>query len=182
MNAHKRFKPNSTVLEQLPNELFIEIFTYLTNVDVVYSFSQLNIRLQDLILSYCHTFDFKSINKAKLDLVIQHHNPQRWRSLRLSNDDETPGQIDYFCRFYPLDQHVSQLKAISLIDVKPHNDTLLFSQLRSFVNLISLTIKSARGFCLSPLYLPSLKHLVLTSCINNKWIKVNKIEMISLLL
>jgi len=178
MNVHKRFKPLTTVLEQLPNELFIEIFSYLTGVDIVYSFSQLNTRLKQLILNYCHTFDFKSVNKTKFDLVIRQHNPQHWRSLRLSNDDETPGQIEYFSRLYPLDQHVFQLESISFINVKANNDNIFLSQLQSFVNLVSLTIKSVCGNYLSPINLPFLKHLVVTSCMNGDWIMVRKYKFI----
>ena len=164
MNPEKRFKAASTVLEQLPNELFVEIFAYLSGADVVYSFSQLNIRIKNLILNYCHTFDFQSVHKTKFDLVIQQHNPRHWHSLRLSNDDETPGQIEYFLRLHPLNQRVSQLKSIAFADVNPINGNVLLSQLPSLVNLVSLTIKSVCGECLSSLSLPSLKRLVLTSC------------------
>src|SRR5205085_8080945 len=92
----KRCKRESTLLECLPNELFLEIFNYLSNVDIVYAFSQLNNRFQYLILNYCKTFDFKSISKAKFKLVIREHNTQQWRSLRLSDDDYTPRQIILF--------------------------------------------------------------------------------------
>jgi hypothetical protein len=174
MNLHKHFKPTSALLEQLPNELFMEMFAYLTDVDVVYSFSQLNTRFQSLIRNYCHIFDFKSITKSKIDFIIQQHNPKYWQSLRLSNDDETPGQIETFSRLYPLDQHPFQLKSISLINVQPDKSNVIFSQIRSFVHLVSLTIKSVCGKCLSPMNLPSLKHLVVSSCIYDDWMMVRK--------
>ncbi|CAF4380775.1 unnamed protein product, partial [Adineta steineri] len=94
----KRFKHQSTIFERLPNELHIEIFSYLLHVDIVYAFSQLNNRFQNLILNHCHTFDFKSINSTKFKCIIRQHQPERWRYLRLSNETETPGQIIYFFR------------------------------------------------------------------------------------
>jgi hypothetical protein len=42
------------------------------------------------------------------------------------------------------------------------------------INLVSLTLKSVCGTCLSPMNLPLLKHLVVTSCIYGDWIMVNK--------
>ena len=172
MSVFKRFKPSSMNIEQLPNELFIEIFSYLTNVDVIYGFSLLNNRFQQLTRSVCKILDFKSVDKTKFDWVIQQHSPEYWGSLRLSTDDETPGQIEYFSQFYPFDQYVSQLKSVTLIGVQPNHDYKLFSQLQSLTNLSSLTIQSICGLDFSALNLPLLKHLVITSCINSNSIIV----------
>ncbi|CAF4979600.1 unnamed protein product, partial [Rotaria sp. Silwood1] len=90
----------------LPNELFLEVFEYLNGVDIIYAFSQLNNRFQHLLINYVHTFDFTSITKAKFDYVTQHHDIHRWKSLRLSEDEQTPGQIRLFAQLFPFSQYI----------------------------------------------------------------------------
>ena len=120
----KHLRRNSTLLERLPNELFLEIFNYLANVDVVYAFSQLNNRFHSLILYYCHTFDFKSVSKAKFKFVIAKHNTQQWRALRLSDDDDTPGQISLFSQLYPFAQYVSSIECLVFREYETKNCTV----------------------------------------------------------
>ncbi|CAF0865006.1 unnamed protein product [Adineta steineri] len=173
----KRFKHQSTIFERLPNELHIEIFSYLLHVDIVYAFSQLNNRFQNLILNHCHTFDFKSINSTKFKCIIRQHQPERWRYLRLSNETETPGQIIYFFRQSPFKTCLSQLKNLSLTNMKPIDAQELIPQLKTFTYLVSLTIGNICGKTISSLELPSLKYLVLTSCKITKWMKnFNQLE------
>jgi hypothetical protein len=139
-------------------------------------------------------FDFKSISKAKFDLVLQQHDRLRWKSLQLSNDDDTPGQIEYFIENYPLIKHFSQLQSLSILKLKssdrlkilidhfislaistskpPYTYEILVDQLRSLTNLQSLTIESICGTAMTNLNFPKLKRLVLSSCRNTKWIMV----------
>ncbi len=169
----KRFKRHSTLLERLPNELFIEIFGYLSGVNVVYAFSQLNHRFQCLILNYCHTFDFKSVSKAKFELVLRQHDTQQWQSLRLSADDYTPEQITLFSQRFPFAKHVPQLKTLSLINMKLKHGKIIIPQLKIFTQLVSLTIGSICGKNISMLELPSLKYLVVNACKHSQWLLVS---------
>ncbi len=58
----KRLKQTPlALLEHLPNEIFISIFSYLNDVDSIFAFSNLNNRFQCLLFEYCQFFDFKSI-------------------------------------------------------------------------------------------------------------------------
>jgi hypothetical protein len=172
--ARKRFKRDATSIEYLPNELFVEIFGYLTDVDAVCAFSRLNKRFQCLTLEYCYTFDFKSVSKAKFDYVIRQHDIYRWRSLRLSDDDNTPGQVTYFCRLFTFTEHIAQLKELSIINMKPSTALIFLPQLTSFTHLVSLSIGSLCGNSIPFLELPSLKHLVINSCMHSKWMKVGR--------
>ncbi|CAF3896529.1 unnamed protein product, partial [Rotaria sp. Silwood1] len=81
-----------TLFENFPNELFIEILSYLIATDAVIAFSNLNHCFQCLIFEFCQSFDFTSINKNKFDIIFQGHNTNRWHSLKLSDDNNTPGQ------------------------------------------------------------------------------------------
>lgn len=104
--------------EQLPNELLIEIFHYLNGVDTIYAFSQLNTRFQCLIYTYVKIIDFKSVNKAKFDFVVKQHDVHQWRSLSLSDNVKTPGQIKYFQKLFSSSECISQLQSLSILNMK----------------------------------------------------------------
>ncbi|UJR19202.1 hypothetical protein I4U23_022332 [Adineta vaga] len=53
----------SVFLEDLANELFAEIFSYLNEIDVLNSFSCLNNRFQRLTIENCLFSDLQSIRK-----------------------------------------------------------------------------------------------------------------------
>lgn len=168
----KRFKRDITLIERLPNELILDVCSYLTGVDAVCAFSRLNQRFLSLTRDYCNTFDFKSISKAKFDYVIQQNNTYRWQSLRLSDDDNTPSQVKYFCDLFPFDKHILQLKVLSIINMKPNTASIFSSQLTSFTNLVSLSIGFICGNSIPFLQLTSLKHVVINSCMHTKWMTV----------
>ncbi len=170
----KRFKRDVTLIEYLPNELFLEVFNYLTDVDAVCAFSRLNTRFQSLTLDYCYTLDFQSVSKAKFDYVIRQHDIHRWRSLRLSDDDKTPGQVTHFCRLFSFAKHISQLQTLSLIHIKSSTALIFLPQLTSFTHLVSLSLGSVCGNSIRNLELPSLKHLVINSCMHSKWMTVRR--------
>ncbi|UJR16639.1 hypothetical protein I4U23_003539 [Adineta vaga] len=167
---------SSTSLEYLPNEIFISIFSYLSGVDTVLAFSNLNSRFYSLSNQYCYFFDFKSISKTKLDFILtQQRNKQFWKSLQLSNnEDETPGQIEYFCQLYSLSNICPQLESLSLLNIEQihNNEELLTQLLLSSSNLQSLTIEPICATVLSNINLSQLKRLVIHSCKNIGWMKV----------
>lgn len=87
--------------ESLANELFLEVFKYLSTSHIYHAFHGLNIRLDELILEYFRNahLDFRSISKLDFDIIVQEYLPgmlDRITSLCLSDDDDTPGQIDEF--------------------------------------------------------------------------------------
>jgi hypothetical protein len=174
MSEPKRFKRHYASFEQLPNELLIEIFTYLYGVDTVYAFSKLNTRFQSVLIQYVNIFDFKSISKGKFDYVIQHHDIHQWRSLRLSDDDETPGQIRLFCQLYPLHQYISQLQSLCAVKMTSKYAQEFVSQLISFDHLVSLEIGNICGENIQAFELPSLKRLVVTGCKHTGWMMVSE--------
>ncbi|CAF2379233.1 unnamed protein product [Rotaria sp. Silwood2] len=171
MSEAKRFKREFKLIENLPNELFVEIFGYLNGVDTVYAFSQLNIRFQCLLNHYVNNFDFKSISKAKFNYVTQLHDIHQWRSLCLYDDDSTPGQIKYFSRLFPPNEYLHQLKSLTVLHMKPEYAQNFLLQIRSLNNLVSLSIGLICGLNIQSIELTSLKRLILTSCKHTFWIK-----------
>jgi hypothetical protein len=163
------------IFEDLPNELFCQIFSYLSGVDTVFAFSLLNRRFQCLLKEYCHGFDFQLINKMKFDIIFEQYNKQWWKSLKLSNED-IPGQIEYFFQCYSLIDEISQLKSLSLLNIESMNKSILLSQISFLTNLVSLTLKPICGRILLNIDLSKLKRLVVTSCRNTEWIKVGLLK------
>lgn len=174
MSESKRFKRASTTLEDLPNELFVEIFGYLNGVDTVYAFSQLNNRTQNLLYNYATSFDFTSVSKAKFNFVTEQHNVYQWRSLRLSNDDHTPGQIRFFCQLFPPATYIHQLESLTVLNMTSKYTSEFLLQIGSFKNLTFLSIGIVCGFDTQLMELPALKRLILTSCKYTAWIMVSK--------
>ncbi|CAF1240059.1 unnamed protein product [Adineta ricciae] len=170
MSEKKRFKRELTVFENLPNEIIIDVFDYLNGVDTVYGFDRLNYRFQCLLNDFVKNFDFQSVSKAKLEAVIALHDMHRWRSLCLSNESNTCGQIQFFCESYPLVEHVSQLQSLTIIDMSKNYQERFFRQMRSFDNLVSLSVGNICGVLVQSIRLPSLKQLNLTSCGHTQWI------------
>ncbi|CAF3879379.1 unnamed protein product [Rotaria sp. Silwood1] len=135
--------------ESLANELFLEVFKYLSTSHIYHAFHGLNVRLDELILEYFRNshLDFRSISKLDFDIIIQEYLPgmlDRITSLCLSDDDDTPGQIDDF-----------------------------FShglELRQLVNLHSLLLSNIRSesimdkIILDLPYLSNLTHLTFEQC------------------
>lgn len=174
MSEPKRFKREYSILEHLPNELFVEIFTYLNGVDAIYAFFYLNSRLQCLLNDYVNTFDFKSISKAKFHFVTQRHDLQRWRSLRLSDDVDTPGQIELFSQLFPLAKNINHIQSLAAVNMKTEHAQDFLVQIQSFNHLVSLSIGKICGSNIASMELPALKRLILISCKHTNWIKVNK--------
>ncbi|CAF0944551.1 unnamed protein product [Adineta steineri] len=177
MSESKRFKRDSATFEYLPNEICIEIFNYLNGVDTVYAFSLLNLRFQSLINNYVDIFNFKSVSKKKFDFVIQHHhNKQQWRSLCLSNNDDTPGQIKLFCQLFPSTEDIDQfqsltkLQSLTILHAQDKDTEKFLLKISSFNNLVSLSIENVCGFNIQSIKLPTLQRLTLTSCKHTSWI------------
>ena len=88
-------------LERLANELFLELFKYLTSVHLLHAFSHLNYRFDTLLIIHfkSHSLDFRSVSKFDFDVTCRQHLPSmidRIIALRLSDDHDTPDQIDLF--------------------------------------------------------------------------------------
>lgn len=172
MPPSKRFKRERTVLECLPNELFLEIFHYLSGVDAVCAFGHLNRRFRSFARSYCDSFDFESISKGKMNYVIRWHDVHRWRSLRLSDSYQTYGQVSYFSELFSWPKHFSGLQHLSIVHMKPQFSEVRFSEFNALVHLVSLSLGSVCGKNLPVLELPGLKYLQIQSCLHCHWMQV----------
>jgi hypothetical protein len=88
-------------LELLPNEVLLELFRYMDDTHLLCRFYNLNSRFNSLLFDHTKDFhlNFKSISRDNFDLICRWHLSRiidRVVSLHLSNDDDTPCQIDLF--------------------------------------------------------------------------------------
>jgi len=129
-------------LEFLSNELFLELFEYLSSIDLVQSFFNINHRFNNLIYIHLqtHYLDFQSCTKTQFDFLCQQILPSITNhvvSLRLSDDDNTPEQIARFFSYNLSFSHFTHLKSLSIHQIYS------FDSLQSIINqlpqLIHLT-------------------------------------------
>ncbi|CAF1034423.1 unnamed protein product [Adineta steineri] len=85
------------VLDQFPVELIFDVFTYLTASEILHSFHNFSQYLRQCIRSYQHyKINFQSIRKREYDWICKVIHPDQIMSLTVSDDEETPGQMDLF--------------------------------------------------------------------------------------
>ncbi|CAF1019097.1 unnamed protein product [Adineta steineri] len=112
------------IFEELPNEIVYEIFDYLSAVDLLLCFFNLNSHFNKLLyqqLNKSH-FDFRRISKVNFDYICEKYISSlvdQITSIHLSNDDNTPSQIKLFLAHdnFKLRQFTN-LKSISLSYVR----------------------------------------------------------------
>jgi hypothetical protein len=105
----------SLLLDRLPVELIFEIFSYLTTLDTVRSFSDLSPYMIQCLSSYDRfNVNFQSIRKTDFHRICSLVRSHQIISLILSDDDHTPGQIGLFLSRVSIDQFV-QLRVLHLI-------------------------------------------------------------------
>ena len=87
--------------ECLANELLLDLFEYLSSIDLLQIFYNLNTRFNQLIFLHFqqHGLNFQSISKDCFQSICQNDLPsinEHIFALRLSDDDDTPQQINLF--------------------------------------------------------------------------------------
>ena len=126
-----------TFLESLPNELLLLIFSYLHKFDVLYAFTTLNRRFQQMVLPYLS------------DIDLTNKNYPSYRCFRLFYEHILPTNAHY-------------IRSLKLIGCNQLH--LLRPHVRRFVNLESLSIQNAENiephqFLTEVLAVPSLSEL-----------------------
>ena len=132
--------------ESLANELILDIFDYLTSVEILRLFFGLNTRFNFLLQHYLqrNALDFRSAKKTDFDRICKEILPsltEHVTRLHLSNDDDTPSQPTlFFAHGFHLDRF-SSLFSLTLSSI--HSLELIEEILRQCPNLISLKVIDA---------------------------------------
>ncbi|CAF4015144.1 unnamed protein product, partial [Adineta steineri] len=130
-----------TYFENLSNELLYEIFEYLDACDIYESFSNLNIRLQNLIISPSILLRIQLTSKSTslVEYRCQHviiPNSHRIRFLRFHDES----LINTFFNHYIIDSSFHRLESIRLHDIKAEKLLTILIYLKSLPRLFSLNI------------------------------------------
>ncbi|CAF3943561.1 unnamed protein product [Rotaria sp. Silwood2] len=170
--------------DQLPNEILIECFEYLSALDILYSFDQLNYRSHTLVESISLHLNLHHKNKLLFDQFCHQmlFNPQMKNqiiSLKLSNKN-TCGQLNVFLSFFSISEF-SQLRSITLIDLDYNRTQQIESiilLLFDFANVYSNELTDETCNVLSKL-VPSKIQMKLTSNLNSNSTSIHKTTTIT---
>lgn len=156
-------------LDTLPIELIYKIFHYLDSTTIVRSLRCVCKRLYDSVNQYEeYDFNFQSISKSNFSLLCNYIKLKHVKSLTLSDDNQTPGQIEYFLSLYRL-KYFTQLYSLILIDVDDSYLKVILKDIQSS-KLSFLKIQSERDYSqgitngddfIEVLSLPKLQKLIL---------------------
>ncbi|CAF3001648.1 unnamed protein product [Rotaria sp. Silwood2] len=128
---------NSCLIDKFPVELIHNLFDYFLALEILLIFSNVSQYLDSVLLNYSsYWINFKSIRRAHFDLVCQRILPNQVISLTISDDYDTPGQIELFVSHFRLEQF-ARLRSFKLIDVEPYWWERIFSNLTQLTNLHS---------------------------------------------
>jgi hypothetical protein len=108
------------LLDRLPVELIFDVFTFLTAAEILHSFHNFSRYLRKCIRSYQqYKINFKAINKREFDRICSAIRPDQIMTLTISDDEETPGQMDlFFTRFPTFDQSFTRLEHLQLLNLE----------------------------------------------------------------
>jgi len=108
------------LLELLPMELLHQIFHYLSTIDILHAFSNINFYLDSAISKYeQYHINFRSCHWIHFDLICSSIQPHQIISLILSNNDDTPDQFQLFFSIFNIKQF-TRLRSITLIDIEKY--------------------------------------------------------------
>jgi hypothetical protein len=126
--SNKRLKTfvSKSKFEELPNELFYQIFSYLNDSELLTSFRLLTNdgRFDELIVNRTR-IHFRSIRRFQLVENRCLINPKIVRQIHLFNDDDTPGIINAFFSYYSFDLINSFPNLQNLVLDQPEQNDLI---------------------------------------------------------
>jgi hypothetical protein len=130
------------LLDQLPDVVLHDIFTYFLHEEILFSFLNISPYLNHVIRTYPnYRFNFKSIHRSHFDLICQHILPDQVKVLILSDDKDTPGQSELFLSYFQIDEFIN-LQSLTLIQIEQKSFEVINASLNKLDNLRSLLLNS----------------------------------------
>jgi hypothetical protein len=135
---------NICFFDLLPIELLYTLFTYFLAHEILLSFSNISDHVDAVLLSYsCYRVDFNSILKCHFDLICRQIRPDQVISLKLSDNDDTPGQTELFLSRFRI-KHFTRLQSLILGIMEYENLESIFSNMNQLNQLCSFSFHSDR--------------------------------------
>ncbi|CAF3655899.1 unnamed protein product [Rotaria sp. Silwood1] len=135
-------------LEDLANEILLDLFELLDDIQLLHAFNGLNSRFNMLLFTRFQTYhlDFRSISKHNFSIVCQQYLPtiiDQVIALHLSNNNETPNLLQLFLSYgFTLNRfnHLQMLSLYHMDSLSLLNEILLQCRCLSYfihLNLIN---------------------------------------------
>lgn len=124
-------------LDRLPTEILYQILDLLHCETILTSFANVSRRFREIAKTYNrYRIDLRSISKSNFHIICRMIQPENVKSLTLSDDDKTPGQIGLFLSSFDINKF-KQLRHLTLIniaaiDLKKISHRFKLNLLRSF--------------------------------------------------
>ena len=132
-------------LSTLPVEIILYIFRYFDAQTIVRSFRTICKRFYCIVNTYQQfNFDFNGILKSDFHFLCNYVQPKNVELLTLSDNDETPGQIEYFLSIFRINQF-SRLRSLTILEIDDCYLTSILKDLQTST-LSSLSIRSCRDY------------------------------------
>jgi hypothetical protein len=157
---------NYCLLDLFPVEMFDIIFDYLSTIDIIRGFLNINPYINNIILNYnFYKINFESILKTEFDLICNNINSNKIKYLKLSDGNDTPNQSNLFLSLFKIEEFSLNLNNLSLIDINDQSIEIITNNFDKLNNLSSLTIINNQSRCSSMLknILPQLNRLNISS-------------------
>jgi hypothetical protein len=125
------------LLDCFPVELVHHLLNYFSAHEIFYTFTHVSSYIDNVLNAYSsYRVNFESITKKEFDSVCQRIVPKQVISLTLSDDENTPGQIELFLSRFQINQF-TRLCSLTLIDVGPDFWEVIMTKLIDLKNLRS---------------------------------------------
>ena len=153
----------TTFFDDLPIELLHMIFQYLSTDDVIWTFLHLSPYLNSILnQSSWFYVDFQCASKSRFDFICKYLAVEQLHSLTLSDDFQTPGQVQLFFTHFRL-RDLLNLQSLTLRAITNDDLALILSDLPKLNKLKRLitTCRSRQPLFLGQMLnqLKSLEHL-----------------------
>lgn len=146
----------ATSLDLLPVELLYRIFDDLDAETILLSIRYVCKRFYGITQHYNrYTLNCQAMDKTKFNSIGNVTAPNNVTGLILSNDDQTPGQIELFLSLSPLEEY-DRLETVTLSQIDQVSLVLFLDHLGKISTLASLTITSDSSLKLTDSTLNSL--------------------------
>ena len=129
----------SNFFDLLPVELLHTLFTYFLAHEILLSFYNVSDHMNAVLVAYsAYRVNFKFIRKTDFDLICRHICPNQIISLKLSDDQYTPGLSELFFSRFRIEQF-TRLQSLTLIEIEFESMESIFYNLYQLNQLRSLS-------------------------------------------
>jgi hypothetical protein len=130
-------------LDILPVELIHHLLNYFLAHEILYTFTNVSSYIDNVLLNYSnYCVNFKSVTRKEFESVCQRIKPNQVVSLTLSDDEDTPGQVQLFLSHFQINQF-TRLRSFRLVEVGPDFWEPIVTKLIDLKNLRSFIYDSS---------------------------------------